>query len=58
MQKMNKRQLRQMHKSMLRGKLQVRADGSLDPFTNQTGARVGSVGLGVEALRRYQSGRR
>merc|ERR550537_377165 len=46
--KMNKRQLRQMHKSMMRGKMQVRTDGTFDPFTNQQ-QRVGSVALGNEA---------
>jgi hypothetical protein len=55
--RMSKKQLRQMDKAMHRGKLQVRCDGVIDPFTNQA-KRLGSVGLGVEAMRRLQSGRR
>jgi len=56
--KMSKRKMRQMMKGMHRGKIQMRVDGSLDPFTNHDGSRVGSVGLGLEAMRLYQSGKR
>jgi large subunit GTPase 1 len=56
--KMSKRKMRQMMKGMHRGKIQMRVDGSLDPFTNHEGSRVGSVGLGLEAMRLYQTGKR
>jgi large subunit GTPase 1 len=58
--KMNKRQMRQMQKSMGRRTMQLKVDGVADPFArkNRTGGEtLGDFALGQQAMRVYQSGR-